>query len=163
MANFIKSKKTIKGVISMTINYDAHVNDSLGFIMSVAKQVTNHSHDITLSYEENKDWTEIIDVPHISYLDYFYLKKSFDNVSNDEMESFDLFKLDFQIYEKEEISAVELHEVDAGPYISGSSGVSGNCYSSDCDTYGNYYYSMYFLYQPEIEKYITVECRAYAC
>lgn len=143
--------------------YDKHVKKPVDLIMSIASEARKDSHKVTLSYEECKDITEIIDVQHISCLDYHYLKEAFKNVSGEDMENYELYNIDFQEYKKDEISEVKLHRVDAGPYISGSSGVSSNRYSSDCDTYGSYYYSLYFLYQPEIKKYITVECKNYAC
>lgn len=149
------------------IHYEGYRNDAYQLIDRIARFVKNGSHEINLYYEgydvdKEMDTIEKLDVHHISFLDYYYLKKAFQNISKQEKEWYQVIDIYYDEYTPQEITDVRLHEVDAGPYISGRSGVKGNRYLSECDTYGPYYYTAYFLYQPELDRYIKVVEKNYA-
>ncbi|KRG13915.1 hypothetical protein ACA30_13385 [Virgibacillus soli] len=148
----------------MKFSYSDHKTDAYQFIKRIASASKIGFHNIRLVYEKDEEWNEEIRVSHISWLDYYYLKQAFPNISVEEMEWNEVINIQYEEYSPSDIKSFRLEMVEvAGEEISGTHSVNGNRYNSECDTYGPYYYSAYFLFQPEIQKYIVVEERNYAC
>lgn len=145
-------------------DYSTHKEHAYQFIKEIALNRRNNSHVIQNAYDEYEDWKEDISVNHISWLDYYYLKEAFQYISSEEMEWNEVISITFDVYSPSDILSFRLEMVEvAGAEISGTHSVKDNHYYSECDTYGPYYYSAYFLYQPDIQKYIVIEEKNYAC
>jgi hypothetical protein len=143
------------------IDYSKYKVEPYQLIKDIANNAKIDSHKITLFYEEI-EYDEILDVHHIGYVDYYYLKEAFNNITREVLEDNEAYSLELEQISPSDILSIRLHVVDAGPYISGTITVNGNYFSSNCDTYGPYYYSSYYLYQREIDSYIRIVEKNYA-
>ena len=144
------------------VDYSSYDTESLSFIKGITNVKGHGAHQIFLAYEDYPEEKVAINVESISFLDYFYMKQAFSHITEDEKYFGEVMKIYYEEYTADEIASFALEIVSAGE-IGGSKEVDGNAYRSGADTYGPYYYSARFLYQPEIQKYIVVIELNYAC
>src|SRR5699024_9237327 len=117
-------------------------------------KVNIQSHEVVLlRYEKRLKWEKLL----VHLLD----KQTYRNIINYiksgvfDSKYDELISINFDEYKKDQLSSLKLHEVPCD-YVFPTNTIKGNQFTSDCDTYADYYYHMYLFYCIEKEKYLAI-------
>jgi hypothetical protein len=142
--------------------YDLIEDGPFYSVKSILKNTTtNKFREIEVVSQD--DFNHRVYAYEISYLDFQDLKNEIENISREELTENELYSLEYSVYTAVELKEKRMLVVDAGPYISDTTYTYDNVYASNCDTYGPYCFHAEFYYQPELELYIIIEKKYYAC